>query len=105
MTDHKQVECYKCQVWIDDFQSKVIDGDDYCCECAYIAIFNEHDKLKMVLEIGKLWVESRNIPIHESVGTHTLQRADRLTELRLDFESALADALADTIEGSEATYV
>ena len=50
MTDHEQVECYKCQVWIDDFQSKVIDGDDYCCECAYIAIFNKHAKLKREYE-------------------------------------------------------
>ena len=42
----EQVECYRCQVWLDDFQTKVIDGDDYCCECAFAVLDIENERLQ-----------------------------------------------------------
>lgn len=51
--------------------------------------------LEKVLETGKLWIESRNIPTHESLGTHTLQRVDWISDLRRDFETAIAEAVEE----------
>jgi len=53
------------------------------------------EKLEKVLETGKLWIESRNLPAHDSLGTHTLQRVDWISDLRRDFETAIAEAVEE----------
>ena len=58
----EQVECYKCQVWLDDFQTKVIDGDDYCPECAFSKLDLENEGLQSqnatLLEALEYFVEN-----------------------------------------------
>lgn len=51
--------------------------------------------LEKVLETGKLWIESRNLPAHDSLGTHTLQRVDWISDLRRDFETAISEAVEE----------
>lgn len=51
--------------------------------------------LEKVLETGKLWIESRNLPAHDSLGTHTLQRVDWISDLRRDFETAISEAIEE----------
>ena len=53
------------------------------------------EKLEKVLETGKLWIESRNLPAHDSLGTHHLQRVDWISDLRRDFETAIAEAVEE----------
>ena len=52
-------------------------------------------QLARVLETGKLWIESRNLPAHDSLGTHTLQRVDWISDLRRDFETAISEAIEE----------
>jgi hypothetical protein len=57
------VECFRCRVWLDDFQTKVIDGDDYCSKCAFSVLDIENERLQAtnaaLLEALELIVDDR----------------------------------------------
>lgn len=57
--------------------------------------------LEKVLETGKLWIESRNLPAHDSLGTHHLQRVDWISDLRRDFETAISEAVEERPSDAE----